>query len=88
MPYGLGRMMRTRLRGGGMPGCPRAGIPLGRGILGTALSIAAGLTLNDLSNPDGLLRSTARKLISKSNVTWLKERHTRLLTKINDEDEN
>jgi hypothetical protein len=88
MPYGLGRMMQTRIRGGGMPGCPRAGLSVGRGILGTAFSIAAGLALNDLSNPDGLLRSTARKLISKSNVSWLKQQQTRLLTKRNDENEN
>jgi hypothetical protein len=56
--------------------------------VGTALSIAAGLALNDLSNPDGVLRSTARKLLSKSNISWLKQQQTRLLTKRNDENKN
>ena len=88
MPYGIGLVRMTRLRGGGLPGCPRAGLSVGRGLVGTALSIAAGLALNDLSNPDGVLRSTARKLLSKSNVSWLKEQQTRLLTKRNDENKN
>ena len=81
MPYGLGRMMRTRLRGGGMPGCPGNRLPLGRGILGTAISIAAGLALNDLSNPDGLIRSNARKLLSKGNSYLAKNDATKLITK-------
>jgi hypothetical protein len=81
MPYGVGRMMRLRLRGGGLPGCPGNRFPLGRGILGTAISIAAGLVLNDLSNPDGLIRGNARKLLSKGNSYMAKKDAAKLITK-------
>lgn len=66
MPYGIGRMMR--LRGGlglGLPGTGCAGrrVPLGRGLIGTAASILAGLALNDLANPQGYLRKAVRQLM-------------------------
>jgi hypothetical protein len=65
MPYRFGKMTRLRLGSHGKPasmtgvGC-RRNIPLGRGLMGTALSIAAGLVLNDLTNPDGLIRSSVK----------------------------
>ncbi len=71
MPYGLGLGKMLRLRrglGGGPLGCPRR-MPFGRGLVGTAASVAASLALNDLSKPDGYLRGAWRKLIgSRSSV--------------------
>ena len=66
MPYGFGRMMRRR--GGlgmGLPGTGCAGrrVPLGRGLIGTAASILAGLALNDLADPQGYLRTAVRQLM-------------------------
>jgi len=73
-------MIQTRLRGGGLPGCPGNRLPLGRGILGSAISVAAGLALNDLSNPDGLIRSNARKLLTKTNSYLAKRDFAKLIT--------
>ena len=71
MPYGLGLGKMLRLRrglGGGPLGCPRR-MPFGRGLVGTAASIAASLALNDLAKPDGYLRGAWRKLIgSRTSV--------------------
>jgi hypothetical protein len=66
MPYGIGRLMR--LRGGsgrGLAGfgCTGHRIPFGRGLIGTATSILAGLALNDLADPQGFMRSAARRLV-------------------------
>lgn len=66
MPYGFGRMMRRRGgRGLGLPGTGCAGrqLPLGRGFIGTAASILAGLALNDLADPQGYLRKAVRQLM-------------------------
>jgi hypothetical protein len=65
MPYGIGRLMR--LRGGsgrGLVGfgCTGRSLPLGRGLIGTTVSILAGLALNDLADPQGYLRSAVRRL--------------------------
>jgi hypothetical protein len=59
MPYGIGRMMRLR-RGISGVGCAARRLPLGRGLIGTAVSI---LALNDLADPQGYLRSALRRLI-------------------------
>jgi hypothetical protein len=76
MPYGLGKMTRLRLgclryaASAEGVGC-RRNIPLGRGLMGTALSLAAGLALNDLTNPDGLIRSSVKKLAIRKKMTPL-----------------
>lgn len=69
MPYGYGWGRMLRLRGGAglaRAGCPRR-LPFGRGLIGTAASIVAGLALNDLANPDGVLRGAWRRIMGGRN---------------------